>query len=148
MAPFRPGPSKMGFTPPRKVFTLDFTGTELEGFEVKVASADLNTFLGLLSLADKADAGGKESLDAINSLFEGFARLVRSWNLDDEDGQPVPVGVEGLRTLELGQAMHVIRAWIAAVSDVPAPLDQPSSGTGPLVVELPPMEPLSDRQAS
>lgn len=131
----------MGFTPPTSVYTLDFPeGDELHGLTVEARSVSVGTFLRLARLQDTASEGGLEALAAVDELFDAFGKALRSWDLQDDDGQDVPATADGLRTLELRHAMAVITAWMGGMSQAPAPLDETSTGGGPSVVELPPME--------
>lgn len=139
----------MGFTPRRRVYTLDFDGTDLDGLTVKVGAVDLETFLELAELQDQTDAGGAQGLRALRDLTDKFCGLVREWDLADDDGNILPCTGEAFRrSMDTPDVLTVIRTWSTAVSDVPAPLDPSSSGGGPSVVELPPMAPLSENLAS
>lgn len=139
----------MGFTPPTSLFVLDFPeGDELHGLTVKARSVSVGTFLELARLQDSASEGGQESLDAVNRLFDAFGGALRSWDLQDDDGQDVPADADGLRTLELRHAMSVISAWMGGMSQAPAPLAESSPAGAPSAVPLPPMELASTAQAS
>lgn len=139
----------MGFTPTRRIYTLDFADTDLDGLTVKVGAVDLETFLELAELQDQVAAGGGQGLAAFRVLTDQFCQVVRGWDLEDENGHPVPIeGAAFRRSMDMPDVLTVIRTWSTAVSDVPAPLDPSSSGGGPSVVELPPMAPLSENLAS
>jgi hypothetical protein len=139
----------VGFTPPTSIYTLDFPeGDELHGLTVEAKSVSVGVFLRLARLQDTASEGGIEALAAVDELFAAFGRSLRSWDLQDDDGQDVPATADGLRTLELRHAMAVIAAWMGGMSQAPAPLAETSPGGGPSAVELPPMEVASASLAS
>lgn len=158
--------ARKGFRLPRKVYVLDFEGTELEGIEVKAKSAPLGVLLQLGGMVDgfegvpdaeamaelsEAEQAGhaKGSMDALASIIDTFATIVTDWNVQDDDtGEFIAPDKAGLRTLDPPHLMLIIRAWMAAVSEVPAPLSEPSS-SGKQLEALPlPMAPLSASQAS
>lgn len=129
-----------GFRPGRKVYRLVFEdGHPLAGLVVRARSASTAQFLEITDLADAAAFGTEQ----IKQMMRQFAEVLLSWNLEDEDGEPVPATFEGLRSQEFELVNTVIMKWMDAVAGVSPPLDQPASG-GPLspVVSLP-MAPLS-----
>ncbi len=134
----------MGFTPPRKLYVLDFTGTELDGLIIKTVAISTGDFLELQQLVEDV----KRGLDAVPILSPRFIAVVREWNLTDDDGLPVPVSEAGFLSLELTQMFAVLDAWQSVWIGVSAPLDRPSSDGAPSLVESLPMEPLSDSRAS
>ncbi len=125
----------------RTVYTLDFADTELDGLTVKATGAPIGTLLDLIGMIDLAERlgasttadaeAGPEALRAVGELLAGFAKVLRSWDLEDDDGTAVPATLEGLRTLEMRHAMLVISTWAGAASAVPAPLSSGSSGGQP-----------------
>lgn len=141
-----------GYKPKRKIFKLvEFP--EYEGLEVEARSVNTGQFLKIVSLAARLESlGGDESkftaedVATIERLFGLFAKVLRSWNLmdEDEDGNdvPVPPTLEGLLSQDLDLVMEVIGVWIDAVGGVDAETGKgsPSSVTSP--VPLPPMEAL------
>lgn len=156
----------MGFQAPRRVYTLDFADTELDGLTVKTTSAPIDMLLRMGSLVDAVGgAPDPEALAAlpqdeqvkavagfmgtIESLVKSYAGVLISWDLEDAAGQPVPATEAGLRTLDPAHLMLIIRAWQQAVAEVPAPLDGASTGGSPLeALSTLPMEPLSQSLAS
>ncbi len=43
----------------------------------------------------------QDSRDEPGSLYPAFERIVESWDLEDDDGKPIPVDAATLETLEL-----------------------------------------------
>lgn len=149
----------MGFTPKGKVYVLDFEGDpELDGLEVKCRSAPISAMLAMGELLESATSieGGDPNdpavavrqLQAMRPLLAAYADVLVEWNLELDPGTPVPATFEGLCRLDAGQVMRIIAAWQKAVSDVPAPLPEPSSSGAPSLAASLPMEPLSPSLAS
>lgn len=127
----------MGYRPKQKIYTLEFEGEEYDGLEVRIRGLNTGQTLDL----DVARADGSE--EAIRSILELMADRLIEWNVEDDDGQPVPPTFDGVRTLDLDFNWKIIDAWQNAVAGVPAPLDEPSTSTEPSLVASIPTETLS-----
>ncbi len=153
-----------GFTPKRRVYVLDFEGTDLDGLEVRTRSAPIGMMLALGELLDQAGAVPDQAalaglaqaeqmrkmagfMKQIRAAVDRFATVLLGWNLTDEQGGKVPATVEGLLTLDPGELMLLIRTWTSVIAEAPAPLPQPSSSGGPSLEGSLPMEPLSESLA-
>jgi hypothetical protein len=136
----------MGFTRQRKVYRLRFDDEEMAGLVVRARSVPLGAFLDMLQLMDiEIDAGKVSGEDALklDQLFERFSKALVEWNLEEPEGVPVPATFEGLKSQDIDFTMLIIRAWIAALSQVPDFLP-PGSFNGERSLELSmPMEPRS-----
>lgn len=123
----------MGFKPSRKVFVLEFRDSDLEGLEIRAHCAQL--WVG--------------DLDTDTEMAKAFAEYLISWNLDHPiTGEPVPATAEGVASLPFDTMLPILRAWCRSWREVPAPLDQRSSGGEQSAAPPIPMEPLSDARAS
>ena len=148
-----------------KLYTLRFE--DHPGFEVVMRGLSINAFMGVARMAGKLTGAGlaqlegeqlKEALGAADSLFATFARALRSWNLDDEDGRPVPAvyGIctesgkpklagnrckahaeqesdcefEGVIGQDLDFVLEITLAWMDAIASVDTPLPSPASSPG------------------
>jgi hypothetical protein len=134
-----------GYKRPPKVYKLKFADDdEFAGLEVRAKSVPLGKFLDLTKLVELQGGNiGPEELDQIREMFSGFADALVSWNLLDEQDQPVPATLDGLMTQDFDFVLPVIIAWMEAVAGVAAPLKTASSsGTTTLEASLP-MAPLS-----
>ena len=67
------------------------------------------------------------------------AEVVRGWNLENADGQPVPVTSDGLASVPLDFLMRLITEWANQVGSVAAPLVSASSNGRPSVEASLPM---------
>lgn len=132
----------MGYTKPTTVYLLKFD--DRDGLEVRAASVPLGRLLDLTEQAERLKAGDAKSVDEAKELFELFASSLRSWNLEEDDGSPVPADLSGVRGLEFGFAAEILTAWFEAVGgSVPGPLAKRSTVTLPSEVPSIPMELLS-----
>jgi hypothetical protein len=139
----------MGYTPKRRVFRLRFEDEEYDGLVVKVRSTSVGRLLEFMGfLAMDTDELTPADVEKITGLFEAFAEVLVEWNVQDDDGQPVPATLDGVRTQDADFVMAIMRVWFQAVTTAPAPLAPPSSAGAPSVVPPLPMEPLSPSRAS
>jgi hypothetical protein len=122
----------VGFQRKRKVYKLDFTGTEYEGLEVRVSGLTTGEYLDFLG--GNVDEEDGASTDA---MLQMFARHLVSWNLEDE-GVPVPATFEGLKTNDMPMNMLMIDAWTSALANVPeSTAKKLNTGSDPLVASIP-----------
>lgn len=123
----------MGFQRRRKVYKLDFSGTEYEGFEVRVSGLTTGEYLDIVGAA-ATDQNSKET----QTMLRLFAKHIVSWNLEDEDGDSVPPSYEGVKSMEFTMVMFVINAWTDALVTVPDGVGKESkNGASPLVASIP-----------
>lgn len=143
------GNASKGYRPRRKVYKLRFEDDDLAGLVVRVRSVSIGSLLGLTDLAgiDTGDPG-PEDLAKLRELFEVFAGALVEWNVEDDQGQPVPATLAGVTAQDLDFVMGVIRTWLQVLTSVPAPLGAPSSGGERSPAPSIPMEALSPSRAS
>ena len=113
----------------RKTYKLKWPeGHELHGLEVVTKGVSFEKAFELASLA--AAIGTQESteekLATADKLFEGFARRLISWNLEEDDGSPVAPTLEEVKDQDMGFMIALISTWMDAVSSVDTPLPQGS----------------------
>ena len=131
----------MGYKPQKKVFRLRFEDEEYADLVIRVKSATMNDFMELTKL-------DKDKPDDSLKVFALFVRNIVSWNIEDDDDNPLPVTVESLLDLEPDFVNRLITTWMETTAGVSVPLGKPSNvgATAPTVSI--PMEPLSSSQAS
>jgi hypothetical protein len=112
----------MGFQLKRKTYLLDFKGTDLAGLEIRMQGMTTAEFIHLEELQEE---GAKDSAKGL-LLFQFLATKIVNWNLEDEDGEPIPVSGEALLQLEPGDIFMAMERYKEAVSGVPDPLEQTS----------------------
>jgi hypothetical protein len=132
----------MGYKREKTIYNLVFP--DMEGLEVKATSTSMGEFQRIAKLAVKLDENPDElsvdDIDALDALFERFAKVLISWNLEDEDGTPVPATKEGLLDQDPVFVMTVVNVWLSTVSSVPASLGKDSNSTNTFPEVSIPME--------
>lgn len=139
----------MGYTPRRHVYLLQFEGEEFEGLEVRMRAAKLGMMFDARSLASvDLTNPSLDDVDATLEQMEILAGHIVSWNIEDEDGTPVPANLEGLKQQEIPLVGQIFAAWQQAMGDVTGPLSNSSSSSRPPDSLSLPMEPLAGSLAS
>ncbi|MGQ5576773.1 hypothetical protein [Streptomyces sp. ECR3.8] len=130
----------MGYRPKRRIFRLDFTGTDWEGLEASMRGLTVGEELELEGLRGQQGGGTR--------WFEILTGLLVEWNVEDEQGRPVPTTFEGVSTQDSAMVMAILDALQKAASGVPDPLPQSSPDGEPSPAVPIPMAPLSPSQQS
>ena len=113
-----------GYRRSRRVYELEFK--EYPGLTVMAESVSVGKLLRVMRLADEISSSPTE--DQVRELFGTFADRVRSWTLLDEDGEPIPPGLDSLLDEDFDFALTLVLAWVQAISSVSTPLTT-TSGT-------------------
>lgn len=137
----------MGFRPRPKVYRLTFEDPELAGLVVRATSVPIGAFLHLQTLIeisggkdDVADPGVSGGLAAMGELAGEFVEALIEWNMEDDEGNPVPCTRDGVLSIDLDLFLEIVMQWMTAVAGVPDPLDAGSTSGGMSPEELIPME--------
>jgi hypothetical protein len=129
----------------RKRTVYDLRWADEPGVEVAMRSCSIDGLLTLEKLAQTADADPGKAEEFLRKL----AGHLVSWNLDGDDGQPLPVTYEGLVQEDLGFALKVFKGWYGAMTSVDTPLPNGSSnGHSSGLEQSLPVEPLSSPPGS
>lgn len=76
---------------------------------------------------------GKERFAAVAAsdthAIELFADRLVSWNLEDDDGKPIPADIEGVRSLDNRTFEIITSAWYKAMVEVPTSSSSTSNGS-------------------
>lgn len=118
----------MGYRPKRRVYALDFTGTEYEGLQASVRGSTVGEELELNDM----EFTGENIVKALVS------RLI-SWNVEDETG-PVPTTFDGVCTQDVAMVTAILNALRTVNSGVSDPLPQSSPSGEPSPEASIPME--------
>jgi hypothetical protein len=116
----------------RRTFVLEFEDPSFSGLIVKTRSANLADYMRMTELM-LMNLGDDEHLDERQELYDRlggtdeYPALIKWWNLLDDNDQPVPINPESLSKEEWPLIRNIVRAWRAAIIEVPIPLPQPSS---------------------
>lgn len=82
----------------------------------------------LVNKSDRVSDALVESDARVNQLFA--ARLV-SWNLEDDDGNPLPPTLETIRSLPNRTVAIMVREWFIVMNNVPTESSGSSNGSRP-----------------
>ncbi len=109
----------MGYKIPDRTVVLEGFTDDFEGLEVTCTrNAPMSTYLELDALW-QADKRG-EALQLFGDV------ILDGWNLETDAG-PVAANGTTLKEQPPDFAAIIIEAWLRGVTDVPAPLEQPST---------------------
>lgn len=134
----------MGYRRNKKRYRLVFDDPEMAGFEVVMGSLSIDEFTKLTSsFAGVTEANPEAGAGGIEGLLKTFAGKIVSWNLEDDDGKPVPASLAGVKTQDMDFIMPVITAWMDAIAGVDPTSRPGANGTGTFPEVSLPMEPLS-----
>lgn len=109
----------MGFTIPKKTALLRFEGTDYDGAEVT-----LRLDVPMSFAFEMQDLGEQEKYQESYGLF--CERVLISWNLEDDNGIPIPPNLDGLMQLPAQFPLLILNRWTEAVMEVPSPLGETS----------------------
>ena len=117
----------------RKLYVLKWPeGHELAGLEVTTKGLPVKKLFELVQLSGvltgEADVATKVTV--ADELFMGFAERLVSWNLEDDDDNPVPADLIGVTDQDFDFMVGLIMTWMDAVSSVDIPLPSPSPPGG------------------
>lgn len=121
----------MGYTR-TKTFDMRFKEGEMAGLEVRCRRVSVGTLFDVGAIVDRR----KESKEAFAAAVEELAKVIVSWNYEDDDGNPVPISVETLLEEDADFVLGLFRAWTDALGGVPAPLEQ-ASPDGEIEAQIP-----------
>ena len=113
---------KKGFRIPDKIAVITFEGTDYDGAEIR---AKLNVNFKYFSEIQAAISEDSTNGLRVAELFGDHALI--DWNLEDDDGDPVPANAEGMTMIPVELVNLMVGHWAEAVSDIPDPLEKISS---------------------
>lgn len=109
------------------IYTFDQIPDE-DGLIVRMKSIRFGKLRRLIALTDDDSADEM----AIEEIVQLMAESLVSWNLEDENGVPVPANAEGLDDQDLDFIMKIVDAWTSRLtgSDGPGDLGKGSTDGG------------------
>jgi hypothetical protein len=141
----------VGFQRQGRIYRLVWPeGHENHGLEVRVRALSIDDLsrIGGMAELDLSRDNGPEALGALDDMLALFASKLVGWNIDDDQGEPVPATLAGVKAQDLDFVLELVDAWMTAAAGVAPPLSESSTGGGtPLAASIP-MEPLSPSLAS
>lgn len=114
----------MGFRPGKKIYNLRFAD-EYDGLVVRANSATVEEFLAMQALVSSDDV--ENAVEATEDLLKRFAGFLVEWNVEQDDGTPVPATYEGVKKQDFAFINMIIWAWMEALASVDNPLNRGSS---------------------
>lgn len=114
----------MGYKIEKRKATLEFTGSNFEGAEVEVLlDVSLGEFTEFLNIDDKATVMTLGDTEYV--WFE--ENILKSWNLEDEDGIPIPIEKGCMTKIPRLLSRAIMRAWFKEVTELPENLEEDST---------------------
>lgn len=125
----------MGFRKQARTYSLNWgSDSPYPELSVRAKSLPVKELLLLVRTMDAVSSEGiAGSGDAMAQLFGLFAGALSEWNLENEDGTPVPATLEGVEGQDLDFVVAVIMEWMKALVGVspPLPVTSDSGETSP-----------------
>lgn len=112
----------------RKVPTI-YTVTDVKGLEgavIRLRSVKVGKLRKLLAALESDDEFSESMAPIVQAVSDGLV----SWDLEDENGVPIPTTVEGVEELELADLMHIVGAWTNLMTGVDDDLGKDSQSGG------------------
>lgn len=135
----------MGYRKEAKVYRLVWDpSTDYSGLEVCMKSVPIGEFLKIAELKAMEDRDDRD----IAEMFEIFAKALKSWNLEEEDGTPVPATLAGVYEQELDFILAIVMRWAGALAGVTESLGKDSTSGVTFPEASLPMDPLSNARLS
>lgn len=138
-----------GFEVPRTIYRLEWDDETYSGLVVRVRAMTIAEAITGIDLSWTADStlDSATRVEKSGELHRMFLDHVVDWNLV-ENGEPIPLSLEGLRSLEGGFVGSMLRAWLFNTIGVSRPLGDDSTSGDLSAVESIPMESLPESLAS
>lgn len=116
----------MGYKPQKTVYNLQFEG-KFDGLEVRAKGVSTGQ---LIDIVEKAQNLDEENLGQIKDLLVSVSEVLISWNVEDDNDDPVPCDFDGLMSQDLSMVMAVINGWAGAIAKVDDELGKGSTSGG------------------
>lgn len=133
----------MGFQLEPDSYKLIFEDPALSGFECHMRELSLDELLDISDLlaADPRSAGARER---VTKRSEMIATSITGWNLEDVNGEPVPVSAAALLSAPQRFNVAITAAWLREVVGLTAPpatiSDSSTDGLDSALAQLPMMD--------
>lgn len=127
--------SRKRFRREKKLYALNFEELDdFGGLEVTMSGVSLERFLSISRLQSQLSTPNGQTTENIEKQFEFIGSLIESWNLEDEDGKPVPPTYESLKQQDFEFAQVIAQGYFQALASVPKASNS-NSNSGPLSEE-------------
>lgn len=121
----------MGFRKEATHFKLNFEDPDLKGLEVTTKSLSVKELMNLARMQATIDPakGDVDQLDEAASIYQFLADSLVEWNLETENGDPVPANYDGIMSQETDFISKIVVAWMTTVAGVPKDSNETSSAS-------------------
>lgn len=120
----------MGHKLVRKGYSLKFAdGSPLDGAQIVLGSLSIGQIMQVRQLMHTVSQSTSpvEQMEAFDTVILMAADKLVSWDLEEEDGTPIPATREGVLSLDGELMLPIINAWLDAAKGTDAPLPDASS---------------------
>lgn len=132
----------------KRTHVLEFDDNQFDGLEVVADSASMDEYFTIRDLLDRPTSTAAGARDDLREIFDLLVPKLVSWNLEAEDGSPVPLDRETFGSQDREFTGAIVQAWLQAVQGVRRPLPTPSPSGEQSVAASIPTETLSASQVS
>lgn len=112
----------------RKIILLRFEDDP--DIEIYCRSASVGKFIEVAEWADKMQAG-QLGIEGISQAMTWLAGRIISWNIEDDDGKPIPVSKEYLLDEDIDFQIRAFMGWVTGVSKSMSLPEPETAATGP-----------------
>jgi hypothetical protein len=116
-----------------KLYQVTFEDGDLDGLVCKFKGLSLEEYIAFVTLAESVTTPEGRTPENIEKQFVTLAELLVSWNLEDDDDQPVEPSYEALKKFDLTLVRQIMRGYTRAFTSVPKASNEtsPSGETSP-----------------
>jgi hypothetical protein len=136
----------MAYQRKHKRYRIIFEDGDYAGLEVAMRGLTVDEMLDMSGAADAVKA--QANPDTLNVFVDRFAAALISWNMVDEDDNPIPATREAVGEGDLDELMAITEAWMDRMTAVSPALKAGSTDGMPSEVASIPMEPFSPNPQS
>ena len=118
-----------GFKLEPKHYQVTFEDGDLGGLVCEFKGLPLGEYLEFVAQLDALSTPEGRTPENIEAQFATLAALLVSWNLEDDDDQPVPPSYDALKMFDLSYVRQIMRGYTRAFTAVPTASNE-TSGSG------------------
>jgi hypothetical protein len=139
----------MGFKRQKIRVRVEFDSGPYEGLWVEMRALTVGGVTDLMGLASVDVTDGVAVGRAAEPMIEVFSENLLDWNLEEEDGTPIPATRREARGIHFAMMVAIFQEWISGETGVSAPLEtRPPAGVAGLpMTPLPSSQPPPDEPA-
>jgi hypothetical protein len=128
----------MGFKRPN--LRLEFADPQFDGFEVLMRRLSTRRAMELEALLNQPRENAEDSQLFVKTGVEFLAHGIISWNLEDDEDQPIEPTGDNLLDVDQALLHAILRAWLQVSVSIPPPLAGDSDSGDQSLAESLPME--------